>query len=71
MGAGGWLVMALFWGTFLALAVWAVTRLLAPTPGGAAVDGSQDVLDRRLATGELDLDTYRRLRDELAVGSRR
>jgi putative membrane protein len=70
MGAGGWLVMALFWGGFLGLAVWAVTRLLAPMSGGEAVDGSQDVLDRRLATGELDLDTYRRLRDELAVGSR-
>ena len=38
MGATGWFVMALFWGAFLGLAVWAVTRLFGPIRGRAAED---------------------------------
>src|SRR6266702_6646313 len=63
MGAGGWVLMAVLWGGFLAVVVWAVTRLF---PGGRSREGNNDsaasVLDRRLATGEIDEDTYRRLR---------
>lgn len=66
MGAGGWLLMALLWGGFLAVVIWAVTRLFprnrADTGGG---DDSVSQLDRRLAAGEIDEDTYRRLRGEL------
>lgn len=67
MGAGGWLVMVLFWGTLLGLAIWAVTRLGAPVPRDRAADDPRAALDHRLAVGDIDLDTYRRLRDELAV----
>lgn len=33
-GAGmtGWLVMLAFWGVFLALALWSITRLIPSTP---------------------------------------
>jgi uncharacterized membrane protein len=69
MGAGGWLLMALLWGSFLAVVVWAVTRLFPRArsrPGGP--DGGESeggLLGRRLAAGEIDEDTYRRLRGKL------
>jgi len=67
MSAGGWLLMALLWGSFLGVVVWAVIRLF---PGGhsrpSSGDSAAGVLDRRLAAGEIDEDTYRRLRGELA-----
>lgn len=69
MGAGGWLVVALFWAAFLGLAVWAVTRMFAPA-GGPAAEAPRDVLDRRLAAGDLDPDEYRRMHDELFGAAR-
>ena len=72
MGAGGWLLMALLWGSFLAVVIWAVARLFPgsrsgrgepSTPGGGESAGS--LLDQRLATGEIDEDTYVRLRGDL------
>lgn len=64
MGAGECLVMILFWSAFLGLAVWAVTQLLGPRNVRGS-EKARDVLDRRLAAGDLDPETYRRLRDEL------
>ena len=72
MGAAGWLFMALIWGGFLAVVVWAVLRLFPrghqgsgePLPPGAP-DTAVD-LDRRLAAGEIDADTYLRQRDTTA-----
>lgn len=69
MGVGGWLLMALLWGSFLGVIVWAVTRLFPAArsrpdePGGG--ESAASVLDRRLAAGEIDEDTYLRLRGEL------
>lgn len=66
MGVGGWLLMALLWGGFLAVVIWAVTRLF---PRDRHDKGSDDsaagVLDHRLAAGEIDEDTYQRLRGDL------
>ncbi|KOS57877.1 SHOCT domain-containing protein [Rhodococcus rhodochrous] len=69
-GGAGWtaaLAMAGFW---LALAgvVWAVVRAAAPPDPG---DDARRILDRRLASGEIDLETYRALRDELDARSPR
>jgi putative membrane protein len=70
MGVGGWLLMGLMWGGFLAVVVWAVMRLF-PRHGGDRRQGDAgsptDVLDRRLAAGEIDEDTYRQLRGELTT----
>ena len=71
MGVGGWLVMVLFWGAFLGLAVWAVTRLITPAPLNRPVDDPLAALDHRMAVGEIDLDTYRGLRDELSLAGHR
>ena len=71
LGAGGWVLMGLFWATFLGLVLWAVSRLFGrgPVAGGVEVD-RRDVddvndLDLRLARGELDVTEYRALREEL------
>jgi len=72
MSAGGWLLMALIWGSFLAVIVWAVTRLFPGgrsrpaepgTPGSG--EGAGSLLDRRLAAGEIDEESYLRLRGDL------
>lgn len=69
MGAADWVFMALAWGASLVVVVWAVLRLFpsgrrrdpgrqGPAGGDAAAD-----LDRRLAAGEIDAETYLRQRD--------
>lgn len=72
MSVGGWLLMVLLWGSFLAVIVWAIMRLFPSgrsrhagpgTPDGGESAGS--LLDRRLASGEIDEGTYLRLRGEL------
>jgi len=69
MGAVGWLLMALLWGGLLAVIVWAITRLFPrgrsrPAERGVG-DSASSTLDRRLAAGEIDEDTYLRLRADL------
>lgn len=59
MGVGGWVLMIGFWVALLAVVVWAVTRLFPTT-------SKDDVLDRRLAAGEIDPDAYREARSELS-----
>ena len=62
MSAWGWLIMAVLWGGFLAVVVWAVTWLFPRSrsrPAGPPTDAA-GVLDRRFASGDIDEDTYRR-----------
>jgi putative membrane protein len=71
MGAGGWVLMSLFWTALLAMLVWAITRTL-PGRGNQAresppsPDGPLEILDRRLASGEIDVQTYEQLRSTLS-----
>src|SRR5512143_4105113 len=70
MGYGLWMFMGLFWLVLLGVIIWAVVRLLpaghdAVGRGGTVGDGSgaeletpEEILDRRFARGELDLETY-------------
>ena len=70
MTAFGWVAMGLFWIVVLAVIIWALTRLFprggdsqsAPQP---PADEPLTILDRRLARGEIDPDTYDALRDKL------
>lgn len=69
MGFGGWFFMGLFWLVLLGVIIWAVVRLL-PTrhqaPGGLnGVDTPEELLDRRFAHGEIDLETYQTQRAAL------
>lgn len=61
MGPLGWLAMGMFWLILLGLIVWLVTRLLPAGSGegtGSNGESPLEVLDRRLASGEIDLDTW-------------
>ena len=60
MGTLGWLGMGLFWLLLLGVIVWLVVRLLpgsgAPTtPTG---EPALEILDRRLALGEIDVEAW-------------
>jgi uncharacterized membrane protein len=67
MGLGGWLLMIGFWASFVGLVVWAITRLF---PSGDRRGDAEHALDRRLASGEIDPQTYRQVRDELVGAGR-
>ena len=62
MGAGGWLLMIGLWGAFIAVVVWAVSRVF-PSERRQEAD---ELLDRRFAAGEIDADAYRQAREQLA-----
>jgi len=72
MGFGGMIAMILFWVVLIAAIVWAVSRLLPgrQAPSGAPSSGQEtpeDILDRRYARGEIDLETYQAQRAALAA----
>ena len=69
MGAGSWLLMAVFWGLLVVAVVWALANLF-PARGARGEDvpeRPEEVLDRRLARGEIDEATYDRLRAKLTA----
>ena len=65
MSVGGWVLMGLFWVTFLGLVLWALSRLFTPARPADGRDGDAEDLDQRLARGELDAREYRALREGL------
>ena len=74
MGGGTWLLMGLFWVALIAVIIWLVVRLLpdragtssaAPPGSPPAQESPLDILDRRLARGEVDLETYQAQRAAL------
>ena len=76
MGAAGWLFMSLFWVLLLVVIVWAAAQLFpgrrdsaAPAAGPSTeppLGQPRQILDRRLASGEIDVATYEQLRETLA-----
>ena len=69
MGFAGWFFMGLFWLVLLGVIIWAVVRLL-PTRhqghgGPSATETPEEILDRRFARGEIDLETYQAQRTAL------
>jgi putative membrane protein len=76
MNDGWWVLMSLFWIVLVVVIVWAAIVLARRDEGEreARSDTPQQRLDRRLADGEIDVETYdelsRRLRhDRDAVGA--
>ena len=69
MGGGWWILMVVFWVGLIAAIVWAGAQLFA-RPGTVdhsvgAGERPGEILDRRLASGEIDAETYDALRDKL------
>lgn len=59
MGFFGWMMMIVFWGTVVALLVWAI-RSAATTNNRSAPDAPDalGILERRYAAGEIDRDEF-------------
>lgn len=72
MGAGGWVLMSVFWVALIAAIVWAVAALSSRGDRRADADGllerPEEILDRRLASGEIDEERYDVLRAKLRDG---
>lgn len=67
MSTAGWLVMTVFWIALLAAIVWAAVSLLPSRreTSSSAPERPEEILDRRLARGEIDPQTYDELRAKL------
>ena len=67
MGVAGWFLMTVFWVALIAAIVWAVANLFPSRGTGDAVEPErpEDILDRRLASGEIDPATYDELRAKM------
>ena len=61
VGVGDWWWMVALWALVLAVVVWVVCRLFPSQHTPTA----RELLDRRLATGDVDPTIYRTLREEL------
>jgi putative membrane protein len=68
---GGWLIMTLSWVLLIAILVGLVMWIFPRDPRRGSASSvpqqpsPQEILDRRLARGEIDVETYRLLREEL------
>ena len=72
MGAGGWVLVALICvvliGLLLAFVVWLVhDQRRRPHIGHDGGGSASEILDRRLATGEIGVQEYERLKASLAT----
>jgi putative membrane protein len=68
MGSFGWLGMGVFWIVLLGLIVWLVVRLLPSGTGStsrSAGDSAAEILDRRMASGEIDVPAWQAQRAAL------
>ena len=67
LGVGGWILMGLFWATFVGLVLWALSRLFAPVREDDVVHESADDLDQRWAREQMDLSDYQAPREKLTT----
>ena len=73
MSVFGWLGMVLVWVVLIVAIVWALRELRAgdsrePSQSTEPAEDPFAILDRRLASGEIDPQAYDELRDKLAEG---
>jgi putative membrane protein len=66
-GMGGWgmLVIAVFWISLLGAGGWIVYRLVRGSRRGAAGRDAEQILRERYARGEIDRESYERMRGDL------
>ena len=74
MSVAGWIFMGLFWAALIVLIVWMIIAIVSPTRGTISGGRAQrsvrespaEILSRRLAQGEIDIETYDSQRQALA-----
>jgi len=67
LGVGGWVLMGLFWATFVGLVLWALSRLFAPVREDDVVHENADDLGQRWAPEQMYLSDYRAPREKLST----
>lgn len=65
MGGGMWILFILFWILVIAGAVLIVRWLIGVTEKGASTESPLDILKKRYARGEIDRETYERMKNDL------
>jgi putative membrane protein len=68
----GWLFMSFFWVLLVGVIVWAAVQLFPGRRDARPADGGDEprrILDRRLARGEIDIETYEKLRRMLGAAA--
>jgi putative membrane protein len=73
MGPFAGLAMVVFWLALLGLIIWAVGRLLPGSSGEVTVANSEsavEILDRRLANGDIDMNDWQAQRSTLMAAQR-
>jgi len=69
-GTTGWVVMAVLCVALIAAVVWAIAALVSSNDSASGVTtavGPEEILERRLANGEIDVETYDALRAKLSA----
>jgi putative membrane protein len=73
MSAVMWLGMGLFWLILFTLIVWLVIRLLpgsSEPPSRTSGESAFEILDRRMANGEIDMEAWQAQRAALLAAQR-
>lgn len=68
MGAEAWVLMSVLWVVLIAAIVWALAALFGRVDragSGSIAERPEEILDRRLASGELDAESYEALLTKL------
>lgn len=65
MGGFGMGGAGILWVILLGVAIWAIVSATNKTPTRSPTGSARDVLDARLARGELSVEEYRKLRETL------
>jgi len=72
-GSLGLLLMVVFWGGLVALAVWLVSRLFPgsgqPSTTSHQEPSAREILDRRFALGEITREQYEAMKQDMGLSS--
>jgi putative membrane protein len=64
-----WIGMIAFWAVLLWLVYFVVTRAIGRSDSATLQESARQILDARLARGEIDTDEYHRLRNAMTTSS--
>ena len=65
MDGGAWIFMGVFWVALLVVIVWVLSNVFGRGGSSEARERPEEILDRRLAAGEIDVAIYDELKAKL------